>query len=111
MSKESVKKYIEFRPAGTSKTGLTKIWHVVNPTRYDDQLGVIRWAGNWRKYVFEQSGTVYYDWDCLRVIADFIEAQTKDYYDNKLAHRSKNEILVKNGSPRAFKVTVRREDP
>lgn len=74
--------YIEFLEHGTSASGKTKIWVVANVNNPTVPLGYVRWAGNWRKYVFEQEGSVYYDWQCLREIADFIEAATKE-------HRSK----------------------
>lgn len=73
--------YIEIREAGLSKTGRTKIWTVHNKDT-GEEIGYIRWAGNWRKYVFEDYGPSYYDWKCLRQIADFIENATAD-------HRSK----------------------
>jgi hypothetical protein len=70
--------YIDIVEVGTSKSGITKIWHVVNKNNPDDIPGVIAWNGGWRKYVY-YSGDAYYDWQCLRQIADFIEAKTRDH--------------------------------
>lgn len=76
-----VSKYIEIVLVGTSPSGKTKVWEVRNK-KEDAEVGIIRWAGNWRKYVYE-CGPTYYDWDCLRMIADFIEDQTKIHYGEK----------------------------
>jgi hypothetical protein len=75
-------KYIDIELAGTSPTGKTKIWHVTNnhPNHAADQLGIVRWHGPWRKYVFEQPDGAFYDWECLRKIADFIEVATREHY-------------------------------
>lgn len=71
-------KYIEIIEAGTSPSGKTKIWHVINKDQ-QIEIGLIRWHGPWRKYVFEQPEGAFYDWECLRMIADFIETATKDH--------------------------------
>jgi hypothetical protein len=75
---DAVSPYIDIVEAGTSSTGKTKIWHVVNKTHDDDQPGIIRWHGAWRKYVYE-SGPAFYDAKCLRQIADFIERATQEH--------------------------------
>ena len=67
--------YIEIREAGLSKSGKTKLWTVHN-VNTGEEIGYVRWAGNWRKYVFEDYEASYYDWKCLRQIADFIEQAT-----------------------------------
>lgn len=76
MSLDSVKKYITFEEAGTSPTGKTKIWRVLSVS--DDEIGYIKWHGAWRKYVYFTSNS-FYDWDCLRLIADFCEVATKEH--------------------------------
>lgn len=73
----NVSKYIEIVEVGTSPSGKTKIWEVRNKNE-DAEVGIIRWAGNWRKYVYE-CGPSYYDWDCMRMIADFIENATLEH--------------------------------
>lgn len=81
----SVSKYIEIVEMGTSDSGKTKVWHVRNKSRegVDDVPGVIKWHGGWRKYVFH-SDYAFYDWECLRMIADFIEAATKEHLGNRV---------------------------
>jgi hypothetical protein len=77
-----VSKYIDIVEAGTSESGKTRIWNVVSnhPNHAADELGIIRWHGPWRKYVFEQADSAFYDWECLRKIADFIESVTMEHY-------------------------------
>lgn len=78
MSVETVKKYVNITEAGASSTGKTKIWHVTGKGGAADGIGVIKWSGAWRKYVYH-SDLAFYDADCLRLIADFCEAATKDH--------------------------------
>jgi hypothetical protein len=73
--------YIEIREAGRSKSGITKIWTVHN-INTEEEIGLIRWAGNWRRYVYEDYEASYYDSKCLKQIAEFLENATAD-------HRSK----------------------
>jgi hypothetical protein len=73
-----LKSYIEIVFAGVSATGKTDIWIVRNKFN-STPIGYVRWAGNWRKYVYEQEGSIYYDWNCLREIADFIERVTHEH--------------------------------
>ena len=74
MSVESVKKWVDILPIGESPTGKTKIWGVKS-YRDEGSIGIIKWHGAWRKYVYH-SDEAFYDWDCLRLIANFCEEQT-----------------------------------
>lgn len=77
---KKVSSFIVFREAGTSKTGITRVWNVVNIMReQEDPIGIIRWHGAWRKYVYECAES-FYDYDCLRLIADFVEGATKGHF-------------------------------
>ena len=71
-------KYVEvFEIPNPSKK--TKIWGVHNINESDDvNIGIIKWYGGWRKYVY-YTENAYYDWTCLRGIADFCEAMTKEH--------------------------------
>ena len=58
----------------------TSVWHVKSEESNGD-LGAIVWYGAWHKYVFLPTlyvATVY-EQDCLRDIADFVEARTKEH--------------------------------
>lgn len=80
MGHKPISSFIEFRDGGTSPSGITKIWYVVNTmSGQDDQIGYIRWHGAWRKYVYQVPDESFYDWECLRFIADFIEARTIEH--------------------------------
>ncbi len=57
---------------GLSDTGKTKRLVVV-AKKDGTRLGEIRWAGAWRKYAFFPEPSTYYENDCLRDIAGFIE--------------------------------------
>lgn len=74
-------KWIAPRDIGTSASGKTRIWHII--TRDENQfiLGEVKWFGRWRKYAFFPSEHIVgvFEEDCLRDIADFIEAQTKEH--------------------------------
>lgn len=68
--------YIDIVEVGTSPSGKTKIWEVRNKRDPENDIpGIIKWNGGWRKYVY-YSGEAFYDWQCLRQIANFIEDQT-----------------------------------
>lgn len=85
-SDNRAKKYVRFVEQKNQKDKKTKVWHIIG-VRDGDVAGLIKWAGNWRKYVFYIDGMdgadSYYDWDCLRLIADFCEAATKDHRTSK----------------------------
>lgn len=80
MDHKPVSEFIEFRAMGLSDSGKTKVWYVINMNN-DDAIGVIKWSGAWRKYVFH-TGPSFYDWECLRLIADFIEQATLEHKKN-----------------------------
>lgn len=73
-----VEDFIRFKDAGPSKSGKTKIWWVVNETT-GQGCGHIRWHGAWRKYVYDTEDGGYFDWEFLRLVADFIEAKTLEH--------------------------------
>lgn len=85
MSIDTVKKWVTFTEIGASKSGITKVWAVTGKNGPDDGIGIVRWHGAWRKYVYE-SDQAFYDWDCLRLIAQFCEDETKAHiHRNRLA--------------------------
>jgi hypothetical protein len=73
---------MNFRFHKFSKSGLTKIWIA----EYDkEELGVVLWKPEWRKYWFEPFNNTGFEEDCLREIAVFIEEQTR-------LHKAQNKI-------------------
>lgn len=90
MSKESVKQYIEINPAGTSPTGVTRVWNVVN-SKKQQLIGTIKWWGGFRKYVFYvwmvDQEWILFDSDCMRMIADFLDSVNKRHAQDKKESR------------------------
>ena len=74
-------KWIRFvESSSVSRPGKTKTWDV--RTEKEGQfIGKIGWYSAWRKYVYYPENSLYEE-DCLRDIADFLEAET-------LAHKAK----------------------
>lgn len=66
-------KWIEIREAGTSPTGKTRVWDVIN-IRKEIRVGQIRWHGAWRKYAYftedeDIADFWIFDAECLKQIA------------------------------------------
>ena len=81
-----VGKWIWFRYDGTTPTGKTKYFCVM--TQGDDAvIGVIKWFGPWRKYIFEPVEETVFEQDCLRDIAGFL--------DQLMEERANVQIAVK----------------
>ncbi len=57
-----------------SKTGKTKVWHVVDASGH--YLGNIKWFGRWRCYAFHPDWETTYEQKCLRFIADHCETES-----------------------------------
>lgn len=67
-----VSEYITIKWGWSTPTGKTSIYVVTN-NRTESELGLIRWHGPWRQYVFvPRDGTIYSS-GCLRDIDSFIE--------------------------------------
>lgn len=63
-------------PNGVKKT---KQWQVIN-LNTQEIVGVVKWYGGWRKYVYYNSVVGYSDWDFMRLIASFCEQKTQEHY-------------------------------
>lgn len=81
MGHKPVETFIKFEDAGTSSTGKTRVWAVVNTMWPEerDEIGYVSWHGPWRKYVYHSPNDSFYDADCLRLIADFCETKTLEH--------------------------------
>lgn len=60
------------------KTDVFEVWNIHDAC----SLGIIKWKANWRKYAFFPYECSYFEQDCLRDIAEFIEKETKKYKKN-----------------------------
>lgn len=83
MAKDRLEKYIEISEVikvGKSSRR-TNIYAVTNK-RTSVTVGYIKWYGGWRKYVFFVEPDMIFDYECLRLIADYTEKLTKQHYAN-----------------------------
>jgi hypothetical protein len=71
--------WIKFVDAGASPSGKTRRWEVYENSDRAALLGRIQWRGSWRCYCFEPVFPTGFEHDCLRVIANFVEAETKKH--------------------------------
>lgn len=55
----------------------TVVWRVVNKET-NAYLGAVRWYGPFRQYSFEPEPFTVFERTCLRDIADFCEARTRE---------------------------------
>jgi hypothetical protein len=74
-------KWIEIQHFGTSPSGKTWIWRVVNK-RTKEICGFIRWNGAFRKYCFYPTDGFLFDSDCLFLIADTMRGVSVKHRQN-----------------------------
>jgi hypothetical protein len=79
-AKES--RWIEFGKPVESESGKTFLWTVM-PKHGDILIGRIKWFGPWRCYALFPSPATVFERVCLRDIADFCEARTKEHLRQK----------------------------
>ena len=71
-------KYIEFVLAEHKPK--TNVWNV--QAKEDGAfLGIVKWSGGWRCYIFEPDAETIYEKQCLRDIAEFLERETQAVRD------------------------------
>lgn len=76
MSDDYQTAHLSFTHTGDSASGKTKRWEVVSN---NGLLAEIMWYGQWRKYCFFPFMQTVFDVSCLREIADFCEARTREH--------------------------------
>jgi hypothetical protein len=70
--------YLKFEDRGTSPSGKTKRWVVLNSIS-GVALGWVQWHPSFRKYAFESLPSIVYDACCLLALAEFVEEKTKEH--------------------------------
>jgi len=82
--------WVKFDLQGKSPSGKTFCWFV---TAIDGgfTVGLIKWYGKWRKYAFFPRENTVFEQVCLRDIADFCDAVTRDHR-KRLNGRSHTEV-------------------
>lgn len=68
--------HIRFSLVGTSPSGKTSLWNVY--AEAGTYLGEVKWFGRWRKYSFYPAPDCVFEQTCLRELAEFIEARTRE---------------------------------
>lgn len=74
-------------------TGKTKVWSVDN-INDGSHLGLIKWRGGWRKYVLEVVDPTVWSPDCLRSVADFIDARMEERRQARAALKRRLELCT-----------------
>lgn len=69
-------KWIEF--VEVPAPGVTKRWEVV-AKQNGGVLGRVAWATGWRRYVLRPAWPTEWEQDCLRDVAAFLEARTREH--------------------------------
>lgn len=89
--------WIRFVAEGVTRTGKTECWTVMSR----DGLGHVRWFGRWRKYAFFPAEGAVFEEVCLREIANFCQARTKEHRANgrtvKRSRRDEHAMSVGDG--------------
>lgn len=70
--------WIELVDLGVPKGRKTKRWEV-RSRQGASVLGYLQWFSPWRRYCFYPDAYAVFEQDCLREIADFIEAKTTEH--------------------------------
>lgn len=63
--------YLKFEYACPSKSGKTHMY-TVRSVRHGFTLGIIRWHGAWRQYIFEPTRDTIFNRGCLADIQQFL---------------------------------------
>lgn len=69
-------KYIEFVRYARAPSRRTLVWDVINRSSHV-KLGSIAWNAGWRRYAFYPAGNTFFEEDCLRDIAEFVERRSR----------------------------------
>jgi hypothetical protein len=65
--------YLVFKELPVAPNRKTKEWSCDN-RRYGEQLGVVKWNGQWRQYCYFPTCEAVYSAGCLNDIAEFIKS-------------------------------------
>ena len=79
-------KWIRFVDEPTARGLKTRRWSVVM-AQGNFRLGQVCWFGPWRKYSFYPDPATLFEATCLRDIAEFCEAQTKEHREKAKSNR------------------------
>lgn len=80
MTRVWIRFHLNERPANR-KTDTWEIWSLDEASH----IGQIRWYAPWRKYCFFPASQSVWEQDCLRFVAEFVEAETVKHRKGKRA--------------------------
>jgi hypothetical protein len=58
--------------------GVTKRWEI-RAKQGNALIGCVSWSTGWRRYMLQPGYPTEWEQDCLRDVADFLEAQTREH--------------------------------
>jgi hypothetical protein len=67
--------------------GVTKRWEI-RATQGNLVIGLVSWSNGWRRYVLRPGYPTEWEQDCLRDVADFLEARTREHKASRLTSPS-----------------------
>lgn len=75
--------WLTFHDGGTTPSGKTRLWTVTGSGGDGDVLGVVKWSGAWRQYVFVTRPVhVTMASSCLQQLDRFLVEQTTAHRNN-----------------------------
>jgi hypothetical protein len=76
MTTHTLGKWTTATYVGTSPSGKTDLWEIQSAAN-GEFLGMIRWYGRWRQYVFHPAKQTIWNPDCLDEVSTFCRGRTK----------------------------------
>jgi len=76
-----ISKWLTFQEAGSSESGKTLVWRVVNKSS-SATVGEVRWFSRWRKYSFFPSTASVFEDEMLQDVAFFCLQATRKHMLN-----------------------------
>jgi hypothetical protein len=73
-----MKTWIKFHELNMRDGRKTKVWAVLTIDGLT-VLGHVQWFAPWRKYAYFPKKDTIYEQDCMRVLSQFIEAETSNH--------------------------------
>jgi hypothetical protein len=83
LPEDRIFKWIRIVETGKSSSGKTKIYEVQDRFYPERILGMIKWLPSWRRYAFFPEPETFYEEQCLKDIALFLEVETRAKSERK----------------------------
>jgi hypothetical protein len=71
------KVYVSFYKLKRPMDRKTDMWEIISINQV--QLGIIRFSGAWRQYVFESFDGTYWSYGCLEQVIEFLKEQNEKW--------------------------------